>query len=156
METLQTIQNYLHSLPINEWIAIICIFILLSVIITYEVARYYQQKKVNSIRADIEVMTSGVRKFKKQFEDSQKDYNRLSEEFLSVCNENTHILKVNQGMCLRKAAISKEIIDDLNLRKTAIGEALRVVRENNLLKNNHPDILKMIADEIYSYLTSKQ
>jgi hypothetical protein len=85
-----------------------------------------------------------------------RKYRRMKNENFQLRTENAHILKVTKGMCLRKAAISKEIIDDLNLRKTAIGEALRVVRENNLLKNNHPDILKMIADEIYSYLTSKQ
>jgi uncharacterized transporter YbjL len=154
METLQTIQNFITE---NERLITICVLVFILIVqIALMVDRHYLKKDVKAHRADRNKYADKYLKKIDEKIEEMKAHEKTLQELAELKKENAHILKVNTGMCLRKAAISKEIIDDLNLRKTAIGEALRVVRENNLLKNNHPDILKMIADEIYSYLTSKQ
>jgi hypothetical protein len=96
----------------------------------------FLRKKIKSLRNDVEVIASGVRKFKNLSEVLQK--------------ENIHILKVNQGMCLRKEKISKEIVDDLALRRNAAYMAGGLMS-----KGDDPKRITEYFNEIYSCLTGK-
>lgn len=150
METLQNVQKLLQDYPLIGLISLICGIIMLPAIIAYEVARHYQKKKCNKYHGDYLIE-------KDRYLNVWGAHIKLSTEYKELKAENAHILKVNQGMCLRKESISKEIIDDLNLRKTAIGEALRVVREGHF-NINAPDVANVVtetADGVYSFLTGK-
>jgi hypothetical protein len=102
---METVLQFIRE---NERIMALCVFITMFFTIVFLSSYGYHLRKIH-------------RRKRNGFESERASYIQdiivRELKIKDLESENAHILKVNRGMCLRKEAITKEILNDLILRK---------------------------------------